>query len=124
MAARSWTILPYMAIVKTYKIFSSKNVRPIFTLFCRNVHWVTLYQIPSSHVNWSKDMPARGQGCLKISFLPNGSGAILDLLGLLFTHVLRQTIAVWSIHLIDNSEAIFVFKGFLVARSLTQLAGY
>ena len=28
----------------------------------RNVHWVTLYQIPSSHVDWLNNMAARGRG--------------------------------------------------------------
>ena len=35
---------------------------PIFKQFCRNVPWLTLYQIPSSHVDWSKNMAARGWG--------------------------------------------------------------
>ena len=30
----------------------------VFKLFCWNVPWITLYQIPSSHVDWSKNMAA------------------------------------------------------------------
>ena len=63
MAARGGLFLLYnMAKVKTLKIIFSESVVLIFKLFCRNVPRVTLYQIPSSHVDWSKTMDARGRG--------------------------------------------------------------
>ena len=33
-----------------------------FQIICRNTPWETLYQIPLSHVDWSKNMAARGRG--------------------------------------------------------------
>ena len=32
------------------------------TICCRNVPWMTLYQIPSSHVDWSENMVTWGRG--------------------------------------------------------------
>ena len=33
---------------------------------CRNVPWVTLYQIPTSHVDWLKNVAARERGYFAI----------------------------------------------------------
>ena len=52
----------YMAIVRTWNIFSSECVWPIFIFICRSVPWETLYQIPSIHVDWLKNMAARKRG--------------------------------------------------------------
>ena len=35
-----------------------------FLIVCGNVPWVTLCRIPSSHVDWSKNMAARGGAIL------------------------------------------------------------
>ena len=58
----SRAILHYMAIVKIQKIFFSQTGWQIFKPFCRNVPRVTLYQIPSSQVDWLKTMAARVRG--------------------------------------------------------------
>ena len=47
---------------KTLKFFFSQTSWPIFKLFFRNVLWMSLYHIPSSHVDWSKNMASRGRG--------------------------------------------------------------
>ena len=44
------------------KFFFSQTGWQIFKQFCRNVLWITLYQIPSSHVDLSKNMAVRGRG--------------------------------------------------------------
>ena len=49
-------VLPYMVMVESLKIFSYESVQPIVKSFCRNVPLVTLFEIPSSHVNSSKNM--------------------------------------------------------------------
>ena len=46
----------------TLKFFFSQTNWQIFKQFCRNAPWMTLYQIPSSHVDWLKNIASRGRG--------------------------------------------------------------
>ena len=46
---------------KNFKILLLLNWLPHFQTICRNVPWMTLYHIYSSHVDWSKIMASRGR---------------------------------------------------------------
>ena len=61
-------ILVYMATKqnKLYHSSSPKLAGWFSNNFCRNVSGVTLYQIPSIHVDWSKNMTDRGLGFLAL----------------------------------------------------------
>ena len=55
-----FAILPSMAIVKTKKNLLGRKYLTDLQIICRNDPWVTLYEIPSSHVDWSKTWPLVG----------------------------------------------------------------
>ena len=59
-------IFPIYLYRKLKKIFLSETTEPISILFYRNVPLVILYQDCSSHLDWSKNMAARGRGLFSL----------------------------------------------------------
>ena len=58
-------VLPYMARVKT-KILLLRKYIADFQKKGPKVPWVTLYQIPLSHVDWSNNMAAWWRDCFAL----------------------------------------------------------
>ena len=66
MAARGWGLFSLYICIENFKNLLVRNHWTDFNKFCRNVSLVILYQACSRHLDWSKNMSAKGQGLFSL----------------------------------------------------------